>query len=88
MQTEEGRDECVCVAVRCSHMLFVETEEGCDECVCVAACCSHMLRCVVFMCYSRKQKRALMNVCVLRCVAVICCSVLQSCVVRGSGRGS
>ena len=88
MQTEEGGDECVCVAVRCSHMLFVETEEGFDECVRVAACCSDMLQCVAVMCHSWKRKRVVMNVCVLQRVAAICCSVLQSYVVCGNGRGS
>jgi len=70
---------CVCcgvlqsyVAVCCSHVLFVEAEEGRDECVCVAACCSHMLQRVAVICYSWKWKRAVMNVCVLQCVVVIC----------------
>jgi len=54
----------------------------------VAVCCSHMLQCVAVVCYSRKRKRVVMNVCVLQCVVVIRCSVLQSYVARGNGRGS
>jgi len=55
-ETEEGRIECVCVAVCvaacCSHMLVAETEEGCDQYVCVAACCTHTLQRVAAICYS------------------------------------